>query len=472
MSDGKKDVEETEMDAAATDSTLSAAEDLTAEADSSDADAGKTEDPFTEETPADDFTEASAEEAVEEDVAEDAQDADAADATPAEEHGDPHDHGAHDDHDYEDDTHGSSPAAKALIALLLLLAGGAIALIGGPKLAPMLPAGIAAYLTPGASADVEELETRIAALESGLGGQVSSVQAELAASIEQSAAANAELAARLEASEAVLSNLESADAAALATRIDDAEAALAGLREELRALTAAPGVEGGSVSDAAISGLRAELSAINQNAAKALEDRVAPLEQEVATIDARLDAAEAQVAAGAASGREGATSAAFAVLSATVNSAAPYEKELETFTAVSGVDAPEALQASAAAGAPSLTSLRATFPDAATAAISAATKAAAGEGYAEQALAWVKSQVAIRPVDEEEGDAPAAVLSRADARLNEGALKAALAELDALPTVSKDAMSGWVARAQARASVDAALADLAVSMLPGAAASN
>ncbi len=440
MSDGKKDADDLEMDAGAETSVETDAIEETA-------------------------TESAEPEAVEAEA-----------SAEAEAHEEPAFDESHDDHHYDDDHHddqqGSGFATKALVALLLLIGGGALALIVGPKLAPMLPAGVAQYLAPGSGADVDDMEARIAALEDALEVSANALQSQLAASIEQNAAADADLSARIEASEATISALEGADVSALTARIDDAEATLAGLREELRALSGQPGVEGGTISDAAISGLRAELAALKQNADATVESRVAPLEQDVAALETRLSAAESAVSAGAASGKGAANAAAFAVLSTAVNSASPYAAELETFTSVSGVAAPEALAASAATGAPSLSSLTATFPEAARAAISAAKLAAAGENYTDQALAWLESQVAVRPVGETEGDTPAAVISRAEARLSEGSLAAALAELDALPTVSKDAMAGWTARAEKRAAVDAGLAELATSMLPGAAPSN
>ncbi len=392
--------------------------------------------------------------------------------------GDAHDDGHHEDEHHveehhedahHEDSQGWSFAAKALAALILLIIGAGAALIGGPKLAPMLPAGVAAVLTPGSGVNEEEMEARIAALESAFAAQLEAVQAEIVVAVEQSAATDAELAAQIEETAAAGAN---GDDAALSGRVDEAEASIAGLREEIRALSGQPAVEGGSLSDAAVSGLRAELAALNDKAASAIDDRVAPLEEQVAALDQRLSTAEESVSADAAVGKGAASAAAFAALSTTVTSAAPYANELETFTSVSGAEAPEVLTAAAGTGVASLTSLTATFPDAANAAVSAATLAAAGEGYADQALAWVKSRVAIRPAEEEEGVTPAAVLSRAEARLNEGALKAALAELDALPTVSREAMGSWLTRAENRAAVDAALSDLATAMLPAAPASN
>jgi len=316
------------------------------------------------------------------------------------------------------------------------------------------------------------MEARIAALESDTAARLAKAEAAVAAADEKLGAVEADLAARIAQNHAAQSAVEGSDVASIMARLADTEVSITSFRQELKTLSGAGPIEAGTLSDAAVGGLRAEMSALHQRAESAVDNRVSPLEKEVADLEARLAAAEAAVSTGAASGKGAASAAAFAALSTAVNSASPYESELKTFTSVSGAAAPEARPVAAATGAPSLASLTATFSYAAADAISAATLAAAGESYSDQALAWVKSQVAIRPSHEEEGATPAAILSRAEARLNEGALKAALAELEALPTVSKEAMADWTARAEKRAAVDAALSELAASMLPGAAASN
>ncbi len=59
-------------------------------------------------------------------------------------------------------------ASKALAALVLLIAGAALAVWGGPKVAPMLPAPLAGYLTPAGAgidrASIASLEAEIAGL--------------------------------------------------------------------------------------------------------------------------------------------------------------------------------------------------------------------------------------------------------------------------------------------------------------------
>jgi hypothetical protein len=73
---------------------------------------------------------------------------------------------------------GSSFAAKALTFLLVLIGGAALGIWGAPKVAPMLPAGlapVAAWLTPGQSA----VEDRIALLQSQVEEEVGGIATQL-----------------------------------------------------------------------------------------------------------------------------------------------------------------------------------------------------------------------------------------------------------------------------------------------------
>ena len=58
------------------------------------------------------------------------------------------------------------------------------------------------------------------------------------------------------------------------------------------------------------------------------------------------------------------------------------------------------------------------------------------------------------------GDDADAVLSRAGAAVAEGRIEAALTELSALPEAARDAMSDWIAGAQARVGAEAAVTRL------------
>jgi hypothetical protein len=70
------------------------------------------------------------------------------------------------------------------------------------------------------------------------------------------------------------------------------------------------------------------------------------------------------------------------------------------------------------------------------------------------------NQLSLRSTAPRAGDDPDAVLSRAEAALAAGRLGEALAEVASLPAPVQSAMAGWIAQAQARAEVQAALAGL------------
>jgi len=55
-----------------------------------------------------------------------------------------------------------------------------------------------------------------------------------------------------------------------------------------------------------------------------------------------------------------------------------------------------------------------------------------------------------RSVTPREGDDPDAILSRAEASVMRGRLGEALAEIEALPQVARDAMEDWIAQARTR----------------------
>ncbi|PKP84319.1 MAG: hypothetical protein CVT80_08855, partial [Alphaproteobacteria bacterium HGW-Alphaproteobacteria-2] len=110
-----------------------------------------------------------------------------------------------------------------------------------------------------------------------------------------------------------------------------------------------------------------------------------------------------------------------------------------------------------------LAELRRAFPEAARAGLAAALQATAGDGLGARAVGFLRTQVGARSLDPRAGDDPDAVLSRAEAALDAGALADALAELQALPVAGRAAMAEWLARAEARQAAGDALDTLAAT---------
>lgn len=366
-------------------------------------------------------------------------------------------------------------ASKALTAIVLLAGGGALALWGGPRIAPSLPEPIAVWLTPaGTGPDMEEVmaavDARIAEIESRANeaAQAARAAAEQAAS-SASARADAAGAAAAEAANR-LGQLEDA-IAALAGRIGERTGGeadpelMARLGEVESALSALQQSGGGAAEIEALGAAierqarRTEELASTITAAPAdvseLEKRLAALEQARAE-----DAENRETAVAAAEGarRAAELTGALARIDRAMVLGEPFPDALATARAATAVPPPAALKAAAASGAPTREALKANFAPAAYDAITAALASEADEGVMSGVLARFEARVTGLPNEPIAGDSAPAVLSRARAKLLEGDLDAALAGLDALPAAAEEAMADWIAGARLRSAADAALA--------------
>lgn len=371
---------------------------------------------------------------------------------------DAHDHTHDHDHDHDHDDHeeGSSLAAKALTGLVLLLVGAGVGIWAAPKVAPVLPSGLApvsAWLQPGAAED----SARIAALEARL--------AEVARPADIAAAVDAARSG-LETEIATLRDTVAAGSSgALGERIGQLESALDGQRGEVAALKGqleglpADGraAEAGAVAQidvyrAELDGLRAEFDRLSgqvgslsgrvEDVAATSTARVQEIEQ---TEGARADAAEVQ--------------ADLAAIRAALVAGLPFADQAARLEAA-GMTLPEGLEAAAASGAPSLADLQARFPAAAHEAIRVSILASAGDGFLARARAYVEAQIASRSLSPQPGATPDAILSRMDDDLAKGDLAGVLTESAALPSEATGALSDWLEGVKARQAADAALATL------------
>jgi hypothetical protein len=375
---------------------------------------------------------------------------------------------------------GSSFAAKALTFLLVLIGGAALGIWGAPKVAPMLPAGlapVAAWLTPGQSA----VEDRIALLQSQVEEEVGGIATQLAdvpdaAAIEAGArSVVAEAEARLEARIAALEeSIAGSDLTDTRQRLARVEAGVEGQLAELAALKdqlAATGGELGAEAVASldlyraeIEGLRAEMATlggtvealgtrIDTVAAEAAE-RVAAAEESAATVEAEAQAAIDMSAA----------EANLSAIEAAIAAGHPFAGPLEELAAKTGTTPPDGLAAAAPAGVATAAALRERFPDAAYAAIRASIIAGAGDGVVERSRAYLEAQLASRSLTPQPGLSPDAVLSRVEDALKRDDLGAALSEAEALPPEAAEAMADWLSAAQQRADALTGLAELSAAL--------
>ena len=206
--------------------------------------------------------------------------------------------------------------------------------------------------------------------------------------------------------------------------------------------------------------LQAALSAQQSEISQLSDDAVAAYEAQVARLQGAVDAQQGEISAlieeakatEAAVEREAeialARTAMTRIITA-VDSGAPFIEALQDLDASGGAEVPDGLRAVAADGVPRLADLQRDFPDAARAGLSAARAASAEVGGGGLG-AFLERRLGVRSIEPQEGDSPDAVLSRAEAAVQIGDLKTALAEMDALPDVARTAIAEWISRAEIR----------------------
>ncbi|PJK31347.1 COG4223 family protein [Minwuia thermotolerans] len=235
--------------------------------------------------------------------------------------------------------------------------------------------------------------------------------------------------------------------AALETRLDDLNTELAALQarqDELRNSQAGLSED----LDSRIQAVRSDLTGA--------------LERETGDVMARLNDIAAQAeAAGEARQGELARNAALVLAMGRLRDAAagerPFPGAWESVTAL-GVDPATypAVAEAAASGVPAQSSLQERFPDVAGRAVVAATTGE-DDSLIGGALRRVGNVVRVRRTGELEGDSVEAVVARAEARVREGDLRAAVTELETLDGEAAEAVAPWKADAERRIALEAAI---------------
>lgn len=364
---------------------------------------------------------------------------------------------------------GPSLSTRVLRGLFLIFVGIAIALWGAPKLAPLLPAGlapVAEFLMPGQSeskADVAalraEMESKLTALSDAPqdGVNQDAIDAAIAAYAESQKAELAALKDQLAATDGV--EIESR-IAALESNIEGVNAELKAVGERLSMQITENGAALSEEAASKLSGYQATLEGLKAQvtdlAAKngALSQKV----DDVAKASARR-VEEAQIEASHQVANT-ATKKLLTDISAALDSGAPFQTALTGLVDVAKVEAPAALTAVAGSGTPSWTTLRNGFSDEAHKALRADTTANASGGVMGKFSAFLKTQVGTRSLERKEGSSTDAILSRVEDDLANRRLSAALAEADSLPEAPKTAIADWIANLSALSAAQSALVDL------------
>jgi len=345
---------------------------------------------------------------------------------------------------------------SGIIGAVIALGGGYALQAGG-----VLPA-------PGANGDpVAPVVSRVDALSS----QVETLSQQLSSSTAQTGPdVPAELAARLDSLESALAEVaaRSGEAGSETVMLAPIEERIAGLESKIAALG-----EGSSAADPALaaevnalrdaqSGMQASLSEL-QSGAEALTDKLSKLESEQTALAEQVDAPSRQI--------DVARAIAAAGLKSAIDRGGSFMSELEAFASVAPDDpAVSELRDLAARGVPSRSDLVAGFSDAASKAIAAADPGNPEAGLVDRLMSSAMSVVKVRKVGDVPGDSAEAITARAEARLLNGDLDAAVTEWNALPEASLAATADYgdalAARARAEKLIAAAVAPSGASAAP------
>jgi len=262
------------------------------------------------------------------------------------------------------------------------------------------------------------------------------------------------------------------DAAAISQQVGEAEqrldaeldTALADAKAEVKSEVKA---EVKAANAASLETLRKEIAAVDAKLralaeAELSSGEAARLVPEIAVLDERLGKLEAAIPALLSavdkdvSDTKAATLAiAFANLRAAVGEGRPYAPELATLAALSpGAGELGRLLDYEDSGIPTVPELTRAFKAAKDAA-TAVPAPAAGGSILDRLVASAESLIKIRRVDAEaEGDAPDAVLARAEAQLEQGNLARSVKEVETLQGLQRAAFAIWLDQARARLGAD------------------
>ena len=190
---------------------------------------------------------------------------------------------------------------------------------------------------------------------------------------------------------------------------------------------------------------------------------VATSNADLAAVIARLDRLEqAQDRARSAA----AAAVAAAALADAAQSSRPFLTELSALERLmpGGQDL-AGLRPLAETGAPTRAALAAEFPEVADRAAAASRTAAPETSLLSRVGAALSSLITVRRTGDVSGSGPDAVLARAERRVAEGDIEAALTQLKGLPAGGQRAISDWRERAQRRVEIERRIATLRTAAL-------
>lgn len=351
-----------------------------------------------------------------------------------------------------------SPAKGGSGGVIALLLGGVLAAGAGFGLSRVVPDGWPLQ-------DTSDLQAQLAAQSAQVNDLLAAVQALPAP--EPVAPLRDELAA-LAAQVTDLRTALTATRAEIATLRATPAPDLSALDQRLTALESLPPEQG--VSDPAalgalsrdIAALRAEVEAQQAATAGMAAEVAAAAESAQAELAAAQTEAERLRAEAAAEAQRAALLTALGRVETALANGADFATPLADLAAA-GVTVPEVLTANAA-GLLALPALQAAFADPARDALRVSLQDDMGDTLTDRLGTFLRSQTGARSLTPREGADPDAVLSRAEAALQDGRIADALAELAALPEPGRAAMAAWAAQATLVVQAQDAVAQLAAGL--------
>ena len=265
--------------------------------------------------------------------------------------------------------------------------------------------------------------------------------------------------------QAVAASRDDGKVAKLAAGLASLQATAAALQKAVAEAAERPaGREGADeATRTALNELSQGLSALSEKVAALDKERAAAADRALSGLTARLAAVETRLKSVQSGSGAAGIVVALSQLRAVAASGRPYAASLAAARQLAGGHAAAVLSAlapAAAGGAPTLPVLRRDFDALSPALIAAATRTQ-GEGWLDRAWNKLKSTVVVRRTGRSvAGDSPSALVAQAETELADGDLGSAIALVRRMPTPAQQVAAGWLARAERRAGIDAALAKL------------
>ena len=339
-------------------------------------------------------------------------------------------------------------SSQVLSALVLLFAGGAAALYVGPKLAPMLPSGmapVAQFLSPGEASATD----KIANLQAELNRRITAIENKEAPDVTaQFTTLSADMNSRITA---LSDQVSAADSADIEARLTAVETQLSGLTARIDSLSI-PSSDDGSVNvsgfQATIEGLKAQIETLSSKQGMIGQK----IDDVAANTNRRVEEAQTKVAEveenAMATISDITRAKAISDIAGALETGGDFSAALTTLSD-GGVTVPADLS-NVAAGVPTLATLKTDFSSAAHAGLKASIKQETPENLTGKLAGFFKSQVTVRSLEPQEGETTDAVLSRIQGALDGEDLAAALQQAAGLNDAAKSAMANWLSDAQTR----------------------